>query len=381
MTSHMDRSSQKKEVITFGAPPDAPYSRAVKAGGFVYLSGTLAQDDSGAIAGRGDVGAQTRRVLERMRDVLIAAGSSLEQVLSVTVYLRSAADFQAMNAAYRPFWPSDPPTRTTVITDLVLPDALIEVTMIAAPSGAERTIILPDGWVPSLNPYSYAIRSGDTIFLSGLVSRNGRDNAAVAGDVGTQTRTVMQNASEILEAAGLSLANIVCARVYLPDAADFAGMNQAYREYFPSGFPARATVKAGLAGPGFSVEITFTASSAARDVIGTPPPGVPISPAVRAGSRLYLSGALGNTPETAGDPGAQTRETLARLRRTLEAAGASPADVVEGMVYLKDVTSFAAMNEHYRAFFGAAFPARTTVGAPLVVEEGLVEIMFTGVVG
>ncbi|MGH8637935.1 MAG: RidA family protein, partial [Burkholderiales bacterium] len=63
----MDRRSVNKEVITFGAPPDAPYSRAVKAGGFVYLSGTLAQDATGAIVGQGDVGAQTRRVLERMR--------------------------------------------------------------------------------------------------------------------------------------------------------------------------------------------------------------------------------------------------------------------------------------------------------------------------
>jgi 2-iminobutanoate/2-iminopropanoate deaminase len=365
-----------KEVITIGAGPDAPYSRAVRSGGFIYLSGTLAQDEHGAIVGKGDIGAQTRRTLERMQEVLAAAGSSLAQVASVTVYLRSAADFQAMNAAYKPFWPHDPPTRTTVITDLVLPDALIEITMIAVPTGAERTVILPEGWVPSLNPYSYAIKSGDTVFLSGLVSRNGRDNAVVPGDVGTQTRTVLRNAAEILLAAGLSRDHIVSARVYLPDASDFAAMNAAYRESFANGFPARATVKAGLAGPGFSVEITFTASAAPRTIVGTPPAGVPISPAVRAGNLLYLSGALGNTPETAGDPGAQTRETLARIRRTLEAAGASPGDIVEGMVYLKDVAYFGAMNEHYRAFFGSAFPARTTVGAPLVVDDGLVEIMF-----
>jgi enamine deaminase RidA (YjgF/YER057c/UK114 family) len=50
------------------------------------------------------------------------------------------------------------------------------------------------------------------------------------------------------------------------------------------------------------------------------------------------------------------------------------------MVYLKDVRAFAAMNDPYRAFFGTAFPARTTVGTPLVVEDGLVEIMVTAVV-
>ena len=86
----------------------------------------------------------------------------------------------------------------------------------------------PQGWKRSPNPYSYAIRSGDTLFLAGLVSRNGADNAFVAGDVRVQTRTIMENARELLEAAGMTLANIVSARVYLTNAADFAAMNEVY---------------------------------------------------------------------------------------------------------------------------------------------------------
>ena len=72
-----------------------------------------------------------------------------------------------------------------------------------------------------------------------------------------------------------------------------------------------------------------------------------------------------------------------RLRKTLEAAGASPGDVVEAIVYLKDVAYLAAMNDEYREFFfhpSGGFPARTTVGTPLVVDDGLVEIMLTAVV-
>ena len=376
----MMQSSPLKEIVNVGPPPVGPYSPAVKAGGFVYLSGTLAQDDSGAIVGKGDVAAQTRRIIERMQRVLAAAGSSLEQVVSVTVYLKSASDFQTMNGAYRPFWPKDPPTRTTVITDLVLPDALVEISMVAVPAGAERTVVHPDSWLKSPNPYSYAIRTGDTVFLSGLVPRNGRDQSNITGDIGVQTRAIIDNAAELLKTVGMSLANVVSARVYLTDASNFQGMNQAYRQSFAQAPPARATVKSGLAGPDFLVEITFTASTAPRQAIGTPPEDVPISPAIKAGRHLYLSGALGNTAETAGNPAAQTRETLARIRKTLDAAGASPADVVEGVVYLKDVSSFAAMNDPYRAFFGNSFPARTTVGAPLVVDDGLVEIMLTAVV-
>src|SRR5688500_12211649 len=188
-----------KQLVSIGPVPDAPYTPGVKAGGFIHLSGTLAQDDDGAIVGRGDVGAQTQAVIRRMREVLAAAGSSLDDVVSVTVYLTTAADFQAMNAAYRAFWPNDPPTRTTVIRALVMPGALIEISMIAVPKGGPREVIHPEGWLKSPNPYSYAIRSGDTLFLSGLVPRNGRDNSVVSGGIAAQTHAVMQNASDLLD--------------------------------------------------------------------------------------------------------------------------------------------------------------------------------------
>jgi 2-iminobutanoate/2-iminopropanoate deaminase len=369
----------RKELVTVGPPPAVPYTTAVSAGGLIYLSGTLAEDGSGAIGGLGDVGAQTARTLARMGEVLAAAGSSLEHVVSVTVYLTSAAHFQTMNAAYRPFWPKDPPTRTTVITGLVVPDALVEITMIAVAKDRNREVVHPAGWMKSPNPYSYGIRSGDTFFLSGLVPRSGRDNSPVPGDIAAQTHVIMQNAGELLQAAGMTFDNIVSSRVYLTDASNFPGMNDAYRSYFSAAPPARATVTSGLAGPDFLVEMTFTASAARREAVGSPPPGIPISPAIKAGERVYVSGALGNTPETAGDVAAQTRETLARIKRTLELAGATPADVVESMVYLKDARSFGPMNQAYREFFGREFPARTTVVSPLVVDDGLVEIMVTAI--
>src|SRR5512145_1528499 len=80
-----------KEIVMSRPAPVGPYSPAVKAGGFIYVSGTLAQDDAGVIVGK-DVGTQTTRVIERMRDILVSAGSSLEQVVAVTVYLKSAGD-------------------------------------------------------------------------------------------------------------------------------------------------------------------------------------------------------------------------------------------------------------------------------------------------
>lgn len=253
--------------------------------------------------------------------------------------------------------------------------------MIAAPAGADRSVIHPSGWMKSPNPYSYAIRSGQTLFLSGLVARSGRDNSVVSGDITAQTRVVMNNAGDLLEAAGMTHANVVSARVFLPDTSMFQQMNEAYRSFFSSvPPPARATVKAGLAGSQYAVEITMIASSAPREVITAGRQANPnLSPAIRAGSTVYVSGMLGNTPATKGDAAAQTRETLARIGKTLEAAGCTPADVVDSLVYLTDLKNFAAMNEPYRAFFGRDFPARTTVQAGLVAPEGLVEIMVTAV--
>lgn len=372
---------QTKQIVTVGPAPVGPYSPAVKAGGFIYVSGTLAQDDGGALVGAGDLAVQTKRVIDRMSDVLKAAGTSLDRVVAVTVYLKNAADFAAMNDVYRTHWTKDPPTRTTVVADFVLPGALVEISMIAVPPGAERTVIHPEHWMRAPNPYSYAIKTDDTVFLSGLVSRNVRDNTVVKGTVTAQTKVVLDNAGELLKAAGMTHANVVSSRVYLPDGAHFQEMNAAYRQYFPSAPPARATVQAALAGPpDYAVEITLVASSAKKEVITDGRPANPnLSTAIRAGNRVYLSGMLGNTPDTKGDAGAQTRETLARIRNVLTAAGLTPADVVEGIVYLTDVTNFGAMNQQYRGFFERDFPARATVGTGLVAPDGLVEIMMTAV--
>jgi 2-iminobutanoate/2-iminopropanoate deaminase len=205
-----------RSTLNVGHPPALPYSHVVSAAGLIYLSGVLADGPNRSILHQGDVAAQTRDVIARMATRLEAAGSSLGQVVAVMVYLTSAADFAAMNEAFRASWPVDPPTRTTVVTNLVLPGALVEMTMIAVPNGGDRHVVHPSGWQRSPSPYSYAIQAGDALFLSGLISRNGRDNTAVPGDVATQSRVVLDNAGEILAAAGRTFADVVSARVYLP---------------------------------------------------------------------------------------------------------------------------------------------------------------------
>ncbi len=366
--------------------PAPPFSAARAAGNFLYLSGALPTDPDGTIV-EGDIKAQTARTLDSLAAVLKAHGCSLERAASVTVYLRRAADFAAMNEVYARYWPKNPPARTTVVAPPMLAAALVEISLVAVRDGAERTVVHPSGWMRSPNPYSYGIKSGDTLFLAGLIARSAKDNTFGGGDMKAQTAAALANGREILAAAGFSLGDVVASRVYITDTARFQDMNAVYREAFPAPPPARATVRCGLMGADYLVEITMVAvRDPGRRAITTPgpdgSPGKPnpvLSSAIQVGNRLYLSGMLGVTDATGGSAAAQTTETLARLGRTLRAAGFDWRDVVESMVYLPNPDDFGAMNQAYREVLPQPYPARTTVAAGLVAPEGLVEIMMTAV--
>ena len=357
--------AQSSRQVFPGANPAMPFSAAVKADGLIYVSGTLGS--------QGDVKAQTKQVLDNISATLKTAGSSLANAASVTVYLKNQSDFAAMNEVYRTYWTKDPPARTTVMVPL-LNEGLVEISMVAVPDGGQRVVVNPSEWSSSPNPYSYAVKTGNTLFLSGLIARNGKDNTPMKGNMTAQTKGVLENGAVVLKAAGFSYSDIVSARVYVTDQAAFQDMNAVYRTYFPTDPPARATVKALMTTPDYVVEITMVAVKGGRTAFTTPTADG--KPAIKAGNRLYVSGILGNTAENKDDVKAQAAEALTRIGRTLKAAGYDWKDVVEGMVYLPDLTKFNDMNASYREVFGKDFPARATVGAGLM-GDGAVEIMFT----
>jgi 2-iminobutanoate/2-iminopropanoate deaminase len=371
--------AQSSKQVFPNANASLPFSTAIKADGLIYVSGTLGSG--------GDVKAQTKQVLDNISAALKTAGSSLANAASMTVYLKNQSDFAAMNEVYRTYWTKDPPARTTVMVPL-LNEGLVEISAVAVPDGGERVVVNPSDWMVSPNPYSYGIRSGNTLFLAGLISRNGKDNSTIKGDMKEQTKTVLDNAGAVLKAGGMTFADVVSSRIYVTDTAAFQDMNAVYRTYFPTDPPARATVKTALTSNDYVVEITMIAVRGPKTAITTPTedgkPGTKnpnLSSAIRVGNRLYLSGILGNTPANTGDVKGQAAETMARIGRTLKAAGFDWSHLVEGMVYLPDLTKFADMNVSYREPIGKDFPARATVGAGLMNADGAVEIMFTAVRG
>ncbi|MED5376995.1 MAG: RidA family protein [Acidobacteriota bacterium] len=368
-----------KRVITRDTSSNAPFSPAVAAGDFIYLSGTLARGEG--------IREQTRGVLANLGEVLELAGADYTRVAAVTVYLRNTSDFQGMNEIFREYFPSEPPTRTTVQTDLIREDALVEMSMIAIRPGAERTVLQPEGWPTGTAPYSYGIKSGDTVFLAGILGRDySSANSSVGSDIQAETRAIFENARQILAAAGMSLNDVVASRVYITDNTLFRDMNTSYSAHFPEIPPARATVRANLMGDQYHLEITLIAVAGAKTRItrpnadGTPGRESPVlSHAVRVGNRLYLSGMLGVSDETRTDTQAQARQTLATIGRTLDAAGFGIDDLVDGVVYLTDMSEWGEMNVAYREAITGNFPARAAVGTGLMSGDGRVEIMFTAV--
>lgn len=122
----------KKTVITpeQAPPPVGPYSHAVTAGPFVFLSGQVALDASGQLL-PGDIVVQTVQVIQNMKTVLAAAGLNLKDVVKTTVYLADMADFKEMNRTYAEFFTEDPPARTTIQVAGLPRGAAIEIEAIA----------------------------------------------------------------------------------------------------------------------------------------------------------------------------------------------------------------------------------------------------------
>jgi len=119
-----------KRVITLPDAPKLPFSAAIRAGDYIFVSGQIGHTDAGGKKVKGIEG-QVRQCLENMKKVLAAAGSSLDEVVKVTVFLRNQADFARMNEIYQSYFAEDRPDRSTVIADLALPSMLIEIDCIA----------------------------------------------------------------------------------------------------------------------------------------------------------------------------------------------------------------------------------------------------------
>lgn len=122
-----------KDVIATKHGPSAigPYSQAIRANGFIFISGQVAFDPATGQLIEGDIAAQTDRVLQNLKAIVEAAGSSLDKAVRTTVFLKDMGEFAKMNEVYARFFPSTPPARSTVEVARLPRDVRVEIDLIA----------------------------------------------------------------------------------------------------------------------------------------------------------------------------------------------------------------------------------------------------------
>jgi 2-iminobutanoate/2-iminopropanoate deaminase len=359
-----------RHIAETGRAASLPFSAAVEAGDFIYVSGNGGTDANGQLGA--DISSQTSNALDRIADALKKAGANLGDVVATQVYITDPANASAMDEAYAARFTKNPPSRTVIVTpSLAGGKPLVEINAIAVRRGVAHRAILPKGWQNPPGPFSYAEKVGNTLFISALTARNPMDGSQPPDNIGLQTKTIMDSLGALLKAGGMDYGDLAAGRVWISDMKYYRDMNVVYRSYFVRDLPARATLQFHLVDPTDLVEISAVAVKGARHAIvaAIGPDGKPLKPTpnysagVVAGNRMWVTGMTGETADNKDDVTSQTQETLTRMLRVLKAGGFNPAQVVEANVYMRDIGQFQQMNMGYRQVFQKNLPVRTTVQA------------------
>lgn len=247
---------------------------------------------------------------------------------------------------------------------------------------AEVKQIMPPGAKPA-GPYSPGILAGEFLYVAGQGAQ--LPDGKLPDGKDEQIRQCLRNVKSVVEAAGLTMNHVVYVQAYLIDYSDESALNRVWKEFFPAAPPARSTI--GVAAlHGTTVEMSAVAVkdlSLKRPIVpsGYPSGSMPISSAVQAGDRLFLSGFLGrdiHTGRIPEDPAEQVELAFTRLHETLSAAGVDFSNLVFVNPYLTKKIPMGVMNRVYaRHFEFGNTPARATIEVAGLPSGANIE--FTGV--
>jgi enamine deaminase RidA (YjgF/YER057c/UK114 family) len=253
------------QVSTSAAPKPLPnYSEAFVVGDLVFSAGQLASDFKSGVPAEAklspgfpyygsEIKKQTRFILQNMKRTLEAAGSSFDDVFKAQVFLRNLVNFNDFDEVWKEYF-NVPPARTTIGTSgLLVEGTLIEIDLIGHVSATEskKQAIKSNNPQPLAN-YTEAFRVGDLVFPAGQVASDFIDGIAKEAKVDPafpfyqsaikkQTRYILNNLKNTLEAAGSSLDHVIKAQVFLVDLKDFFAFDEVWREFFPIP-PPRTTI-------------------------------------------------------------------------------------------------------------------------------------------
>jgi enamine deaminase RidA (YjgF/YER057c/UK114 family) len=266
-------------VIKSDAPrPLANYSEAVVAGDLIFAAGQLASDfktgvPAGAMKQPGfpfygsNIKKQTSYILQNLKKTFESAGGSLDTVFKAQVFLRDLADFSEFDEVWKEYF-KVPPARTTIgTTGLLVEGTLVEIDLIGhvANAAAGKHPIKSNAPQPLAN-YSEAFRVGELVFAAGQLASDFSTGIAKEAQVDPafpyygstikkQTRYILNNIKNTLEAGGIALDHVIKAQVFLTNLDDFWAFDEVWKEFFPSPPPRTTVGTSGLLVEGAKIEI------------------------------------------------------------------------------------------------------------------------------
>jgi reactive intermediate/imine deaminase len=360
--------AQLKQILPKPAPlaTDALGSPAIDAGDYVYVSGQGPLRPDGSTPT--NFADQVRQSLENMKTVVEAAGLAMDHVVYVQVYLDDMSHYEALDKAFAEFFPKLPPARG-VLGVARLPEPSVQINAVAVRDLKGKQAVELPNFKPN-KAYSFGMLTHDRLFVSTMP---GSDPATdkVPANPAAQVDFALDRLKMVVEAAGLTLGNMVFVNPYLTSEIPMRIMNEHYARRFEFGnTPGRATIEVSSLPEGVHIAYTGVAVRELTERRAIRPKNMPpsptASPCVFAGDTLYCSAKSGFIPGPNGGVFAastadQVRQTMRNLLDNLEEAGMKFDQVVSTTIYLDDLSESAAFGKVYRKYFNGVLPAQTTV--------------------
>jgi enamine deaminase RidA (YjgF/YER057c/UK114 family) len=360
--------AQLKQVLPKQAvaASDALGSPGIDAGDYVYFSGQGPRRPDGSTPA--NFADQVRQSLENVRSLVEAAGLTMDHVVYVQVYLDDMSHYEALNSAFAEYFPQMPPARG-VLGVARVPEPSVQITAVAVRDLRGKQAVTLPGVKPN-KAYSAGMLTHDRLFVSTMLGTD-PSSGSVPANPATQVDLALDRLKALVEAAGLTLSNMVFVNPYLSSEIPMRIMNEHYARRFEFGnTPARATIEVSSLPEGAHIAYTGVA---VRDLSKrravrpkNMPPSPTASPCVFAGDTLYCSAKSGFIPGPNGGVFAaatadQVRQTMRNLLDNLEEADMKFDQVVSTTIYLDDLSELATLGKVYRKYFRGILPAQTTV--------------------
>lgn len=250
-----------------GVRPMANYAEAIRVGNWVFPAGHVANDYPNGIPPEAvadpamphfgsNIERQTRYILDRMQETLVAANSSLANAVKAQVFMHDLMDFDAMDAVWREYFGENRPTRSTVACPAFLgcgEPQLLEIDLICHTNDVDKRYVVSDNLKPLAN-YAEAIAVDGLLSTAGVTAADwkiGMPPEALkhywfpfyGQSIRLETNYSLGLLKKSFEAAGSSLENVVKATIFLTDINDFYSFDQVWAEWFDEPYPARTVIQ------------------------------------------------------------------------------------------------------------------------------------------